>query len=84
MAGAWTTTAIVVRLVGFNIPLEGFVRLQGYFLEEYGRVIGLGIESKVARSTARGDPFCEWELVLDRSPTTEAYVASLPPLPRVV
>lgn len=53
----------------------------GYFLEEYGRVVGLGVESKVTRSTAKGDPLCEWELVLERNATTEAYVASLPPLP---
>ena len=64
--------------------MRGASGRQGYFLEEFGRVIGLGVESKVTRSTARGDPFCEWELALERSATTEAYVASLPPLPPVM
>ncbi|HEX2677891.1 MAG TPA: hypothetical protein VHM19_14660, partial [Polyangiales bacterium] len=29
--------AVVMRLIGFVIPIEGFVRLQGYYLEEYGK-----------------------------------------------
>ncbi len=73
--------SVVSRLLGFHIPIEGFVRLQGYYLEEFGRVVGVGLESKVTRSTAKGDPFCEWEFTLERTPSTLAYVASLPALP---
>jgi hypothetical protein len=79
--GRAKTNSVVVRLVGFNIPIAGFVQLQGYFLEEYGRLIGLELESKVTRSTAHSEPFCEWEYVLARTPATVAYVASLPALP---
>lgn len=69
---------IVMRLSGFVIPIEGFVRLQGYYLEEYGRLVGLKLASTVTRSTARGEAFCEWEHALIREPRTDAYVASLP------
>jgi hypothetical protein len=75
------TNSLVTRLTGFVIPIEGFVRLQGYYLEEYGRLVGMGIASVVIRSTAQKDPFCEWEHRLSRTPATEAYVASLPPMP---
>jgi hypothetical protein len=68
----------VTELVGFHIPIEGFVRLQGYYVEEYGRLVGLQIESTVTRSIARGKRSCEWEYALGRTPATEAYVASLP------
>lgn len=64
---------------GSVIPIEGFVRLQGYYPEEYGRLVGLELTSEVTRSTAEGDPFCEWEHTLARTPATEAYIASLPP-----
>jgi len=80
--GRVSTNTVVAELVGFHIPVEGFVRLQGYYLEEYGRLIGLELESKVTRSKARGQSSSyQWEYALARTPTTEAYVASLPPLP---
>ena len=69
-----------MRLSGFVIPLEGFARLQGYYLEEYGRLVGLELKSRVVLSTARGDKFCEWEHQLAQSPATEAFVLSLPPV----
>jgi hypothetical protein len=78
--GRVKTNSVVLQLVGFNIPIEGFVRLQGYYLEEYGRLVGHELESKVTQSTVRGDPFCEWECFLTRTPESEAYVASLPAL----
>lgn len=71
---------MVMQLVGFRIPLEGFVRLQGYYLEEFGKLVGLELESRVLRSTATGDPFCEWEHTLRCSSATAAYVATLPAL----
>jgi hypothetical protein len=80
VGGRVLANSVVTRLVGFHIPIEGFVRLQGYYLEEFGKLIGLPMESKVVRSTARGDVFCEWEAALERSERTEAYVASLPPV----
>ena len=79
--GRVSSNSVVLELVGFHIPIEGFVRLQGYYLEEFGRVVGLELEGKVTRSTARGHPSCEWEYVLVRTPASEAYVASLPALP---
>jgi hypothetical protein len=75
------TNSVVVELLGFHIPLEGFVRLQGYYLEEFGRLVGLELESKVTRNTARGHPSCEWDYALARTPASVAYVASLPALP---
>jgi hypothetical protein len=72
---------VVMRLSGFVIPIEGFVRLQGYYLEEYGRLVGLKLTSTVTRSTARKDPFCEWEHRLPSGSRTEAYLASLPAVP---
>jgi hypothetical protein len=79
LAGGCTrTNTIVMRLMGFVIPMEGFVQLQGYYLEEYGRLVGIELVSTVTRSTARKDPYCEWEHRLARTPETEAYVASQP------
>jgi hypothetical protein len=40
-------------------------------------LVGLELESRVTRSTAAGDPFCEWEHVLERTVRTEAFVAAL-------
>jgi hypothetical protein len=80
VGGRARTNSVVVQLVGFIIPVDGFVRLQGYYLEEFGRVLGIALESKVTKSTARGQPLCEWEYILERTPPSEAYVASLPPL----
>jgi hypothetical protein len=79
--GRAKTNSVVTRLVAFHIPLEGFVQLQGHYLEEFGRMIGLAIESRVTRSTSRGDPFCEWEYRLGRTPASERFVSSLPALP---
>jgi hypothetical protein len=78
--GRLKESIVVLQLVGFRVPIEGFVRLQGYYLEEFGRLTGVGLESRVTRSTARGDPLCEWECTLARTPATQAYVASLPKL----
>jgi hypothetical protein len=78
VAGSAEANSVFMRLSGFVIPLEGFVRLQGYYLEEYGRLVGLKLKSVVTMSTARGDKFCEWEHYLARTPDAEAFVASLP------
>ena len=80
VGGRAKTNSVVVRLVGFHIPIEGFVKLQGYYLEEFGRMVGLELESRVTRSTARASPFCEWEYLIARTPASELYVASLPAL----
>ena len=80
LGGRAKTNSVVVRLVRFNIPVDGFVDLQGYYLEEFGRLIGLPIESQVTHSTARGEPFCQWEYRLGRSPASEAYISTLPTL----
>jgi hypothetical protein len=79
-AGRAISNSLFMRLVGFHIPIEGFVRLQGYYIEEFGRLVGLKLESKVRHSTASGDPLCEWEILMERTPGSEAYIASLPPL----
>jgi hypothetical protein len=79
--GRVRTNTVVVQLTGFNIPVEGFVRLQGYYLEEFGRILGIELESKVTKSTARGQPLCEWDYTLARTQTSEAFVASLPEAP---
>ncbi len=81
LGGRPRTNAVIVQLLNFHIPVDGFVRLQGYYLEEFGRLIGIALESKVTRSTARGQPHCEWEYTLERTPASEAYVASLPLVP---
>ncbi len=79
--GQVKTNSVVIELLGFHVPVEGFVRLQGYYLEEFGRLVGIELESKVTRSTTRGNASCEWEYALARTPASEAYVASLPALP---
>jgi hypothetical protein len=80
--GRMKTNSVVTELVGFHIPIEGFVRLQGYYLEEFGRLVGLELVSKVTQSTARGKASsCEWDYALARTPASEAFVASLPALP---
>lgn len=68
---------VVLRLREFVIPVEGFVRLQGYYLEEYARLIGLELAASVTRSTVSGHPYCEWDCALGKTPASEAYVASL-------
>ncbi|HVJ20306.1 MAG TPA: hypothetical protein VM686_33050 [Polyangiaceae bacterium] len=78
VGGRAATNGVVTRLSGFIIPIEGFVQLQGYYLEEYGSLVGIELTSSVMRSTAKGDPFCQWEFRLGRTPASEAYVASLP------
>ena len=76
--GRASKNVVVVQLVGFFIPIDGFVKLQGYYLEEFGRLVGIKLESHVTQSTARGSARCEWEYTLARTPASEAYVASLP------
>ena len=78
VGGRPATNGVIMRLLGFQITIEGFVRLQGYYLEEYGRLIGIELESTVTRSTTNGDLFCEWEHRLARTAATEAFVESLP------
>jgi hypothetical protein len=78
--GRVKTNSVVTELLEFNIPLEGFVRLQGYYLEEFGHLVGLQLVSKVTRSTARGSTSCEWDYALARTPASVAFVASLPVL----
>jgi hypothetical protein len=75
------TSSIFMQLTGFHIPLEGFVRLQGYYLEELGALVGVQLESTVTKSTARGSTYCEWEHTLAPTPESEAYVASLRVVP---
>lgn len=75
------TNSVVSILKGFSIPIDGYVRLNAAYTEEYGRLIGIDIKGKVLRSTARGDPFCEWEYTIGRTPASEAFIASLPQLP---
>jgi hypothetical protein len=79
--GRARTSSVFVQLTDFQIPIEGFVRLQGYYLEEFGRLVGVDLKSRVLKSTTRGQDLCEWEYTLGRTPESEAYVASLPPVP---
>lgn len=80
VGGRARTNVVVVQLSNFHIPIEGFVRLQGYYLEEFGKLIGVDLDSRVTKSTARGHACCEWDYTLAVTPTSEAYVASLPPI----
>ena len=48
-----TTERVVMQLVGLAIPIEGFVRLQGYYLEENRARRGRRSRGTVTRSTAR-------------------------------
>jgi hypothetical protein len=80
VGGRARTNSAYVRLAGFHIPVEGFVRLQGFYLEEFGRLSGVELTSKVTRSTARGHECCEWEYTLARTPASEAFVASQSPM----
>lgn len=80
--GHVATNALVARLTGFQIPIDGYLRLQSAYMEEYARLVGIALTGKVIRSTARGEPFCEWEYTLTRTPESEAFIASLPALSR--
>jgi hypothetical protein len=79
--GRARTNSVFMQLIGFHIPIDGFVRLQGYYLEEFGRLVGVDLESTVTKSTARGARYCEWEHELAGTTASEAYVASLPLVP---
>lgn len=79
--GRRTTNSIFVRLIGFVVPVEGYLRLQAAYTEEHARLVGIELYGAVTRSTARGDPFCEWKYTFARTPASEAYVASLPEVP---
>lgn len=79
--GRRTTNSLVARLIGFAIPVHEYLVLQAAYTEEYARLVGIGMHGAVTRSTARGDPFCEWEYTFARTPASEAYIASLSPLP---
>ncbi len=79
--GRRRSNSLVSRLSGFSIPVDGYLRLQVAYTEEYARLVGIEVKGAVTRSTARGDPFCEWEYTFARTPASEAYIASLPPLP---
>jgi len=79
--GRARTNSIFMQLTGFHIPIDGFVRLQGYYLEELGALVGVTLVSTVTKSTARGNTYCEWEHALAPTPESEAYVASLPVVP---
>ncbi len=81
VAGRARTSSVFVHLTGFHIPVEGFVRLQGYYLEEFGRTVGVDVKSKVLKSTARGHEQCEWEYSLAQNDAADALIASLPPVP---
>lgn len=70
--------AVLVRLTDFVIPIDGFVWLQSYYLEEFGQLVGFDVTGTVRHSTANKEPYCEWQYVLGRNPATEAYVRSLP------
>jgi len=72
--------SVYVQLTGLHIPIDGFVRLQGYYLEEFGALLGLKLTSKVTKATSRGHSLCEWEYNLPATPACEAYIASLPPI----
>ena len=80
-AGRARTSSVFVHLAGFPIPVEGFVRLQGYYLEEFGRTVGVEVRSKVLKSTARGHEQCEWEYSLAQNEATDTLIASLPAIP---
>lgn len=79
--GRVETNTLVLRLVGFHIPTDGYVRLQVAYIEEYGRLVGIPLQGKTVRSTAKGDPFCEWDYTFERTPASEAYIRSLRPVP---
>ncbi len=79
--GRARTSSVFIQLTDFHIPIEGFVRLQGYYVEEFGRLVGVELTSRVLRSTARGHGHCEWECNLDRTPTSEEFIATLPAVP---
>jgi hypothetical protein len=79
--GRARTSSVFMQLTGFHIPIEGFVRLQGYYLEEFAALVGIALKSTVTKSTARGSTYCEWEHSLAPTPASEAYVASLPVVP---
>lgn len=78
--GRAATNTLVVRLIGFQIPIDGYIRLQIGYTEEFARLVGIPLQIKVVRSTTKGDPFCEWDYTFERTASSEAYIRSLTPL----
>jgi hypothetical protein len=68
--------AVVRRMVGFHSTVVGYARLQGAYVEEFARQLGLEMSVTVLRNTAQGAPYSEWLCRLDASDETLAYVAA--------
>ena len=69
---------VIARLTGFQFPIRGLVDLQSAYLVEFARLMGIKITVRLRRSTAEGDPYCEWEYRVERSPAAVASLARLP------
>ncbi len=70
-------TAFVRRMVGFHATVAAYARLQGAYVEEYARLVGLEMKVSVLCNTAQGDPHSEWVCDLKPSEETSAYLDSL-------
>ena len=69
---------VVARLNGFKYSVQGLVDLQTGYLAEFARLAGARMTVKLVRSTASGDPFCEWEFAIERTPALEQWLLALP------
>ncbi len=69
---------VSVRVSGFRFAFRGLIDLQTGFMTEYGRLLGLPIQSTFMRSIGSGEPLCEWHC---RLPPTAEHVAALGTLP---
>ncbi len=68
----------VVRLVDFDLPTPGIVRMQTAYFCEYAHILGVNITSRVMRATCDGAPFTEWEYSCERSAQNIESLALLP------
>jgi hypothetical protein len=69
-------TAIVRRMVGFQSTVSGYARLQGAYVEEYARLVGVPMSVSVLRNSAQGDPYSEWLCDLEPSDEARGYVST--------
>lgn len=69
---------MILRVLAFDFPVRGLIDMQMAYFLEFARLAGLRLEGRLRRATTNGDPFCEWEFSVERTPDNLASLAQLP------
>jgi hypothetical protein len=70
--------AMVLRILSFDFPVRGLIDMQTAYFLEFARLGGVRLDGRLRRATTDGDPFCEWEFSVERTPDNLASLAQLP------